>query len=332
MPEKNSTPQSKTKSSEKRNLGYVQLRRGLKEHLHRSRMSSNASTLFFWLLLSAYHSGPKRGCVEANYEDVMRNLGWTYSMVRRTMGELAQKGYIVATPAANQHEITKIRIPKFDTREDDSALSTGEHSKTSDEPAMSGGVLSALSTGEHSSEQSRPPISRKAQELQTPKNAVEGIEEKNGKADAVRRPEDAEHRIAIRKSFSPSERRKNIEERLAVEVRKNGNTFDDELDDEGWRVFKYVGYEPPDPRSLPSGFVCAAWDVYDTHKGKLPSPGNLCSKIIDRCVSEQKSWRTLNGDPSEFYWPPDFKEHRDRLRAQERAREQAVPVGRGVQG
>ena len=183
-------------SGDKRNLGFVKLRRGLKEHLHRSRMSSNASTLFVWLLLSARHSGPGRGCVEANYEDVMRNLGWTYSMVRRTIGELAQKGYIIATPAANQHTITTIRILKFDAWEDDSAASTGEHTKTSDQPAVSSGVLSAPSTGEQSSEHSRPPISQKADELQTPKNAVEGIEKKNGTADAVRRPVDAEHRIA----------------------------------------------------------------------------------------------------------------------------------------
>jgi len=138
-------PRCDHESNQKRNLGFVKLRRGLKEHLHRSRMSSNASTLFVWLLLSARHSGPSRGCVEANYEDVMRNLGWTYSMVRRTIGELAQKGYVIATPAANQHAITTIKIQKFDTWEDDSAVSTGEHTKTSDKSAVSSGVLSALS-------------------------------------------------------------------------------------------------------------------------------------------------------------------------------------------
>jgi hypothetical protein len=175
---KNFTPQSNDTSRERRNLGFVKLRRGLKEHLHRSRMSSNASTMFVWLLLSARHSGSTRGSVEANYDDLMRGLGWSSSMVRRTLEELISKGYISVTPAANQHEITVIKILKFDTGEDDSAVLTSEHPKNS---AVSTGALRAVFTSEQSTEQSRPYNLQSQRDLQAPKNAVEGIE--GGRAD-----------------------------------------------------------------------------------------------------------------------------------------------------
>ena len=118
------TPSSRAK----RNPGFVKLRRGLQEHLHRSRMSSNAATLFVWLLLSAYHSGRKRGCVETNIEDLMLALGWTRSMVKRSLAELDLNDYISFRGAANQYELGTIKILKFDLEVDDSARLTSEPS------------------------------------------------------------------------------------------------------------------------------------------------------------------------------------------------------------
>jgi hypothetical protein len=311
-------------SNQKRNLGFVKLRRGLKEHLHRSRMSSNASTLFVWLLLSARHSGPGRGCVEANYEDVMRNLGWTYSMVRRTLDELAEKGYIVVMPAANQHEVTTIRIPKYDIWEDDSAVSTGEQSKIADRSAVSGGVLSAVSIGEQSSEQSRPSISRKADELWAPKNAVEVKKEKNCCADSVRRPFDAELRHPS-KIFSPKKRKQKLESRLIEKGFKNKSMFTGNLDEDERAAFAATGYTPRDPQKLHDGFVAAVEAMWDKFKDTEISQGNLCSKIIDYCQAQQESCVKLDAPAarSDYYWPPDFQDHRDRLRAQERVQEKS---------
>jgi hypothetical protein len=153
-------------SSEKRNLGWVKIRRGLRDHLHRSRMSSNASTLFVWLLLSAYHSGPKRGCLETNIDDLMRGLGWSRSMVKRTIEELVRKDYILFSGAANQHGLGTITIFKFDVESRDSARSTTEPSTDHNISAR----LSAQSTCEPSSELSNPSISQNEHGLQTPKN------------------------------------------------------------------------------------------------------------------------------------------------------------------
>ncbi len=65
-------------------------------------------------------------------------------------------------------------------------------------------------------------------------------------------------------------------------------------------------------------------------KGDGLLPGILCSKIIDRCMSEQESYKTLGMDPSGYYYPLDFVEHRDRLRVQERIHERAIHTGNGA--
>jgi hypothetical protein len=320
MQQNNST--SALASSEKRNLGFVKLRRGLREHLHRSRMSSNASTLFVWLLLWAYYSGPKRGCVEANIDDLMLGLGWSRSMVKRSVDELASKGYISFNGAANQHELGEIRILKFDVEERDSARSTSEPSRNSEISAELSARLTAQSTTEPSSEPSNPSNLQSRHDLQVPKNAVEVKKEKKGKADAVRRPFDAELRASPKSFFSPSEKRKKLEARLAGKLLETGNTLDRDLNDEEREAFAYLRYKPKDePRNLPNGFVWTLFDVYDDHKDDLPLPGNLCSKIIDHCMAKQESCKTIGSDPSEYYYPLDFVEHRDRLREQERRAE-----------
>jgi predicted DNA-binding transcriptional regulator AlpA len=65
-------------------------------------------------------------------------------------------------------------------------------------------------------------------------------------------------------------------------------------------------------------FLKAGREVFDEveEKGKYVSPGNLCSKVIDRCLRNRKK-----GLDDAFYWPFDFQEHRDRLREKERIEE-----------
>lgn len=136
--------------------------------------------------------------------------------------------------------------------------------------------------------------------------------------DAVRRRFDAEHRISAKGFFSPSEKKKKLTSRLTKAVQANRNTFDDQFDDDHREAFKYIKYNPLNPQALPCGFVDVVWDVYEDRKSEAIPPGILCSKIIDRCMSEQKACKKLGSDPSEYFWPPDFQDHRDRLRAEER--------------
>jgi len=103
-----------------------------------------------------------------------------------------------------------------------------------------------------------------------------------------------------------------------------------ELDDDEREAFAYIQYKPENPTNLPAGFVFAVSDVYDRRRNEALSPGFLCSKIIDRCMSEQASYRTLGMDPSEYYYPPEFVEHRDRLMKKARQHVQAAPSSTGV--
>jgi hypothetical protein len=82
-----------------------------------------------------------------------------------------------------------------------------------------------------------------------------------------------------------------------------------------------VEYKPDLQSPLLSwDFVDAVRDVVEEYSYKETSPGNLCSKVIDECERQRKVYG------SGYLWPPDFQEHRDRLREYERAaeREQAT--------
>lgn len=152
--------------------------------------------------------------------------------------------------------------------------------------------------------------------------------------DAVRRPVDAEHRIAT-KPFSPpsegkakakpSERRAKLSARLAEAIRANGNQFEGGLDRDDRAVLQAAvnrtRYEAKDFEILTDGFIVTLMEIFEKHKNDGTSPGNICSKVIDRCLSQQESCKTLGSDPSEYYWPPDFQDHRDQLRAEERMAE-----------
>ncbi len=109
---KNFTVQSNKKSSEKRNPGFVKLRKGAREHL--SRMSSHAWKLYSLLLMAAEWKGERRGTYESNYVDIAQELHWNLRMLQRIMHELREKGYVAIVGAANQYENTLITILKYD--------------------------------------------------------------------------------------------------------------------------------------------------------------------------------------------------------------------------
>lgn len=332
-------PERSSASSEKRDPGFVKIRRGLLAHLR--QMSSNATKLYLFFHLKAFWQGPKRGCVEANIDDLMFFLGWSRSMVKRTIAELVQRGYILFEGAANQHEQGTIRISKFDAMETDSAQLTGEPSMTAQNSAGFTAGLSGGLTGEPSSEPSTPSNPQSQRDLQAPKNAIEVKKEKNERLEAVRRPNDAElrssreHKVHGRgctpskpsplptgKDFSLSEKRILLGERIAASLTENRTRFDREFEECELEAFDYIRYEKYQPTYLADGFVTVVAEVYLDHKDNLPLPGILCSKIIDRCKSEIESCKKLGMDRSDYYWPPDFQKHRDRLRAKERESEQ----------
>jgi hypothetical protein len=108
----------------------------------------------------------------------------------------------------------------------------------------------------------------------------------------------------------------NLKKRIAdgkdsyAEVSKAGKYI---LRSEDIDAFRAMKYEPElDSPEVTIYFLMAMTDVYEENLGKNTSPGNLCSKVIDECEKQQKQGETG------YYWPPDFQEHRNRLRASER--------------
>lgn len=109
-------------SREKRNPGFAPIRRGLLEHW--PSMSANARSFYVWLHLTAYwQDGPKRCWVEASFDDMERANGWSLKVLRGAIEELEAKPYIAVDRAANQHELTRIKILKYDCEESESAPS-----------------------------------------------------------------------------------------------------------------------------------------------------------------------------------------------------------------
>ena len=313
-------------SREKRDPGFVQIRRGLKEHLHRSKMSSNGAKLYLWCHLSAAWFGPNRGCVETDYHTIARSLGWGTRMIQRVIAELNGR-YIEVKLAANQHELTTIRILKFDTKQTNSGVDTGVQSYG---VGVDSGVDRALDKGVHSSVHSDQRNSQSQNGLQAPKKSIEVIEERRKEHDAVRRRFDAEQRLSSKRVFSPSEKKQKLAERLAAKIREHRESYlelieycrmngsESPFGKEEREAFAMLQYDVDLTNPLLTcGFVDAVVDVCEAQREADVLPGNLCSKVIDLCESRRSSgWRS-----SGCYYPPDFVDHRNRLRAMERASE-----------
>ena len=115
------------KQSPKGDSGFVKLRRGLRSHL--AEMSGNGLKLFSELLFRAdWGPGPKRGWVETTYEDLTNSLGWSLKTLQRAVEGLTEKPYTEVERAANQYELTRIKIFKYDVEEFASGLDKSVHS------------------------------------------------------------------------------------------------------------------------------------------------------------------------------------------------------------
>ena len=310
-------------SSGKRDPGFAPIRRGLLEHL--PTMSSNAVKFYLFLHLNAqWQPGPNRGTVRASFEDMASANGWSLKILRGAIEELEAKSFITVERASNQHELTSVAISKFD-RADVAPSLQGSSSGFATSLAPS----SAPSMEGSSEGRTKPAIAQSQQDLSSPKNVKEVKQERTAVADGVRRPLDAE-RLTATEPFSHKEKKQKLDKNLAAKIRRDGDLYSDWIAKQRARgephpfgdaervAFAATRYTP-DLASPVLGwdFVATVVDVYEETREKNTSPGNLCSKIIDRCETERKK------GGGGYYYPPDFVDHRDRLRAQERAQEQA---------
>jgi hypothetical protein len=169
-------PAAPAASSEKRGPGWTPIRRGLRPHLR--NMSSNAAKLYLWLHLSAEFSpGPRRGLVEQSYEDIARAIGWSRKKVQRTVGELLSRPYIEVVLATNQHDLTRIKILKYDPDEASPAVDKSVHGDPFGvDTAVDRGVDKCVQGDVHSS----PPNGKKTEKMHASKNVEEGEEGEEG--------------------------------------------------------------------------------------------------------------------------------------------------------
>jgi len=305
-------------------------------------MSSNAVKLYVWLHLSACFSGSKRGCVEASFDDIARALGWTSKTLQRTIEELERRPYVRVERAANQYELTTIRILRYD-RHSNSGVDKFDHSNSD---AVDSAVDNGVDKFDHGGVHSNPPMPLEDQSLRASKNAVEVKKEKK-ELDAVRRRFDAELPVAssslkAKPNPNPSSngraklqariarRIANADERFSSYIEaclKRGHPHPFGADEQD--AFRAVGYKPDlSSDHLSFSFVMSVVNVYEEHRDKGVTPGNLCSKVIDYCTTNRKKDITLGGNGDGYYWPPDFQQHRDRLRRQERQEESVLPSKR----
>ena len=93
------------------------------------------------------------------------------------------------------------------------------------------------------------------------------------------------------------------------------NMWAGELTDVVRKTLAYIRFEP-DKRLLSRGFVSVLeWLGKRSH---LPLPGLLVSRIIDRCLLQQRTRKAAGKDPGLYIFPPGLQKHRDTLRRHER--------------
>jgi hypothetical protein len=341
-----------SKSIENRDPGFARIRKGLLAHL--PGMSGNDVKLYLMLHFKACWFGPKRGWVEASFDDMARWCGWSTKTLQRAVEELEAKPYIGVERATNQHELTRIKILKYDLEESTSAMDKSDQSST---VGVDSAVDCAVDSGADKPVHSKRASPQNQQDLQAPKKLKKLKNIRREDEDAVRRRVDAELTASIppldqrpsqkpnpsleRKANPTSSLRTKLEVRLAGKIEsEHEERFSSWIavcQKKGWAhpfgaeeraAFKALQYEP-DLQSphLSFSFVMSAAYVHEKNKGKDVTPGNLCSKVIDYCMTQiGRSGGECGGS---YYWPPDFQDHRDRLRAQEiRVEQRASPEAR----
>jgi hypothetical protein len=335
------TPAVEQGSSGKRDPGFARIRKGFLAHL--PGMSGNAVKLYLMLQFKACWFGVKRGWVEASFDDMARWCGWSTKTIQRNLEELETKPYIEVERAANQHELTRIKILKYDLEESTSAVDKSDQSRTAGvNCALDRALDSAVDSAADKPVHSKPATPQNPQDLQAPKKLkelkeVKAVkEQKKETANAVRRQVDAELRASSKGSFSPSEKRKKLLTNVAAKIREQDDSFgsyieickkkgyDHPFGPDERKAFEALRYKPDLQSPLLSfDFVMAAVEVCEANEGKGVLPGNLCSKLIDYCDTERKK-------SGGHYYPPDFLTHRNLLRTSERAIKQRTPTSMEV--
>src|SRR5882762_3902607 len=156
--------QSKTLSGEKLDPGFAKIRKGLLAHL--PGMSGNAVKLYLMLHFKACWFGPKRGWVEASFDDMARWCGWSTKTMQRIVEELEAKPYIEVERALNQHELTRIKILKYGLEEFTSGVDKSVQSKS---VGVDFAVDSAVDSAADKTVHSKPATAQNQQDLQAPK-------------------------------------------------------------------------------------------------------------------------------------------------------------------
>ena len=113
--------------------GYVQLRRGLLEHL--PRMTANAGTVYVFLLMKAKATGVDRGVYRATSRSMSEELGMNRIVMMRAIKELEHmkpKAFIKVKRSTNQHAVTEYRTLRFAGSE---LIPAEADAGTEDEPA-----------------------------------------------------------------------------------------------------------------------------------------------------------------------------------------------------
>jgi hypothetical protein len=154
--------------------GFVKIRRGLREHLR--RMPAESLKLYLWLHLSASWKGKHRGTVHTSYSDIADELDLSLSTIKRAMARL-QPQYVKILQSGNQHQVSVIRILKYDTRQ----------AGITDDTSRAG-----IKNDPHGDTSCDTSSTRKPNEtLQTlaPKKVVEGSRSKDKAATAVLPPQ-----------------------------------------------------------------------------------------------------------------------------------------------
>lgn len=266
----------------RKGLRALELSRKILEHW--KDLGSNAVKLLTWILLSAHYSGPKRGCVEANIEDLMLGLGWSRSMVRRSLSELVSKGYVSFSGAANKLGLGTISILKFDLVEPARSTDEPSESVNPSAPLTSEPSKGRLDSTQSTSEPSRP--SAKASVLTSePSNTQESV------PDVPDVPQKSKLLKSPRKYVAG------------------------ELSDVARQTLRYLRFDSA-PGSLTRGFVSVLdWLGKRAH---LPLPGILATMILNRCLEQQRRRRSEGKSALLYAWPAGFQKWRDALRRQER--------------
>lgn len=163
-----------------------------------------------------------------------------------------------------------------------------------------------------------------------PKQGKEGISNTRYSKRKVARSQKSDD-AGLRAPALPAQRNRKgkLQERLEAKIASEDITLKEHLDEakrnhritepdfqDWWErlemAFAAMRYKlDPDSRVVTLAFVDAAIEVWEEHRDAEHPPGILCTKLIDLC--QRNGW----------YWPPDFQDRRDRLRAEERDLEAA---------